>query len=119
MTIDHTDYQFIFGAGKWIGGETTKPGPDLFRSARSHLAGLPPNRVLGFYCWKDANTVELGLHYIESPHTEKITCRIEQNNILVDIWQSNTPSKMRMVLKGEISHSISKNTLKTAKIGEN
>jgi hypothetical protein len=108
MTIDHNVYQVTFGAGKWIGGETTKPGPDLFRNARSHMAGLPPNRVLGCYCWKDPNTVELVLRYIESPHSEKLTCKLDQDKILVDIWQSNTPMEKRQMMKGEISRSFSK-----------
>jgi CubicO group peptidase (beta-lactamase class C family) len=108
MTLDHTDYKFTLGAGKWIGGETTKPGPDLFQDARSHSKGLSHNRIVGCYSWKDDKTLELVVRYIESPHTEKITCRFEQNEIFVDIWQSNTPLKKRIVLKGEISRSSQK-----------
>jgi CubicO group peptidase (beta-lactamase class C family) len=108
LTIDHAGYMFTFGAGNWIGGETTKPGPDLFRSARSHMAGFPPNRILGCYSWKDANTVELVLRYIESPHTEKITCRLDQDKILVDIWHSNTPLEKRQTMIGEVRRSFSK-----------
>ena len=119
MTIDHADYKFAFGAGKWIAGETTKPGPDLFKSALFHTKGMLPCKVIGCYSWKDNNTLELVLRYIESPHTEKITCKIQQNYMLVEFWQSNTPSKKSLVSKGEIGRSLSKGTQKTATIGKN
>ena len=119
MTIDQTDYKFTLGAGRWIGGETTKPGPDLFQSALSHTTGLLPFRVIGCYSWKDSKTLELVIRYIESPHMEKITCRLEQNKILVDLWHSNTPLKKQQTLKGEILSSLSKSNLKTGKIGKN
>ena len=104
MTIDHAVYNFALGAGNWISGETTKPGPDLFPGNRFHRAELPPRRVVGCYTWKENNILELTLRYIESPHTEKITCKFEQNSMLVDIRQSNTPSVKRAVLKGAINH---------------
>jgi len=119
MTTDHSDYKFALGAGHWIAGETKKPGPDLFKSALSHTTGLLPCRVVGCYSWKNNNTLELVLRYIESPHTEKITCKLEQNSMLVDIWQSNTPSDKIPILKGKISHSLSKEAQKTATIGKN
>ena len=84
-----TDYNLTFEAGKWIGGETSLPGPNLLKLAKSHNVGFPPEKVFGCFTWKDENTLELVLRYIESPHTEKITCRFDGKKIAVDIQYSN------------------------------
>jgi CubicO group peptidase (beta-lactamase class C family) len=101
MKIDNINYHFTFGAGKWITGETTKPGPNLLSRAKAHFAGLPPPKVAGCYGWKDSNTLELVLRYIESPHKETITCRFDQNKIAIDIKNSNSPSNNQNLLEGK------------------
>ena len=89
LNSGNTDYNLAFGAGKWIGGETTLPGPNLLELAKAHNAGFPPEIVFGCFTWKDENTLELVLRYIESPHSEKITCRFDGKKIAVDIQYSN------------------------------
>jgi hypothetical protein len=42
------------------------------------------------------------LRYIESPHTEAITCHFDQNKILVEIQNSFQPAA-KQVLKGELT----------------
>jgi len=79
MMIDSNRYDFSFGSGQWIPGETTLHGPNLLLLAKAHFVGLPPAKVVGSFCWKDENTLELVLRYIESPHTETITCRFDKN----------------------------------------
>ncbi len=91
LKVNGASHTFTLGAGKWINGETVKPGPNLLRLARAHLSGLPPSKVAGCYYWKDENTLELILRYIESPHTEKITCRFDGEKIFVDIRYSHAP----------------------------
>jgi hypothetical protein len=91
LNADKKEYLFTFGAGKWISGETTLPGPNLLGLAKGHNVGLPPEKVAGCFTWKDDNTLELVLRYIESPHTERITCRFNGKKIAVDTQFSNTP----------------------------
>ncbi len=100
MKIDKIDYTLTFGAGKWITGTTTKPGPNLL-NAKAHFVGLPSSKVVGCYSWIDFNTLELVLRYIESPHRETIICKFDQKKILVDIQQSNSPSNNQALLEGE------------------
>jgi CubicO group peptidase (beta-lactamase class C family) len=102
LRADNKDYSLTFGAGRWIDGETTLPGPNLFLQAKAHHAGLPPEKVTGCYSWKDEHTIELTLRYIESPHTGKITCRFDRKKISVDIQFSNASGAHQPLLTGEM-----------------
>ena len=82
------NYSFSFGANAWQKGETTLPGPYLVSAARNNLAGLPTFQVAGEYTWLDANTLELVLRYIESPHTETLLCRFEGDKLTVNVIRS-------------------------------
>ena len=88
LNSGNKDYNLTFGAGKWIGGETSLPGPNLLKLAKAHNVGFPPEKVFCCFTWKDENTLELVLRYIESPHSEKITCRFDGKNLSVDIQYS-------------------------------
>ncbi len=100
MTTGSDTYNFTFGKGQWAGGETTLHGPNLLLRAKAHDAGLPPARVAGSFGWKDEKTLVLVLRYIESPHTETITCRFEGNKISVGFHFSNDPGFNPPELKG-------------------
>ncbi|MEP6597409.1 MAG: serine hydrolase [Ginsengibacter sp.] len=102
LKTDTAVYQLAFGAGMWQSGETTKHGPSLVGAAKASFVGLPPLKVVGAYSWKDENTLELALRYIESPHTEKITCHFDGNNISVDIENSFDYGKKKITLKGKL-----------------
>ena len=66
-------YPLSFGNGEWVFGETSKPGPNLTDKAINHFATLSSEKVAGSYTWKNPNTIELTLRYIESPHHELYT----------------------------------------------
>ncbi len=100
LVADSTEYPLLFGAGKWQSGETTKRGPYLVAGAKASYVGLPPLKVAGSYTWKDKQTLELTLRYIESPHTEKWICRFLENNISVDIENSMDAGKTKLKLQG-------------------
>jgi hypothetical protein len=101
MMFDSASYNFSFGSGQWITGETTLPGPNLLLLAKAHFVGLPPaRRVAGSFGWKDEKTLELVLRYIESPHTETITCRFDKNKVSVDFRNSYAPENIQPELKG-------------------
>lgn len=101
LMIDSASYNFSFGSEQWITGETTLTGPNLLLLAKAHFAGLPPaRRVAGSYGWKDEKTLELMLRYIESPHTEIITCRFDNEKISVGFRNSYAPDNIQPELKG-------------------
>ncbi len=103
LKTDMATYKLGFSSTKWETGETTKPGPYLLAKAKARFVGLPPFKVAGHYNWKDKNTLEMTLRYIESPHTEKIICHFNTNKILVDFQNSISQSNKEETLKGELS----------------
>jgi CubicO group peptidase (beta-lactamase class C family) len=102
MDIGNTRYDFRFGAGTWINGETDRIGPDLFYGAKSHNAGLNPFKVVGSYGWKDQRTLILELRYIESPHRETFICRFKGKKVRMELVPSNNPENGRRIVKGKI-----------------
>jgi CubicO group peptidase (beta-lactamase class C family) len=102
LHADTSTFKIGFSPTNWLTGTTTKVGPYLLARAKARLTGLPPFKVAGHYNWKDENTLELILRYIESPHTEKITCHFNQNKISVDFESSINKNKDTIV--GEISN---------------
>ena len=96
-------YPIRFAANNWQKGETTMKGPYLVSGARNSLAGLPPFKVAAEYTWIDANTLELVLRFIESPHTQTMLCGFEGDDITVDMKRSfNTGAPDAVItLKGK------------------
>lgn len=103
IQIDSAKYNFSLGYGQWVQGETSLLGPDLLLQAKAHFAGLPPAKVEGSFGWKDENTLEMVLRYIESPHTETITCRFDKNKLSVDFHYSNMPGNNQPEIRGVLS----------------
>jgi hypothetical protein len=102
LVINSKMYDLVFGAGHWAKGETSLQGPDLLTAALGHFVGLPPSKVAGNFEWKDGNTLELVLRYIESPHSESITCTFDNNKTSVVFKYSNQPGNIQAHLKGTI-----------------
>jgi CubicO group peptidase (beta-lactamase class C family) len=82
------EYPVTFAANNWQPGETKLKGPYLVSGAKNNLTGLPHFKVAAEYTWLDANTLELVLRYIESPHTQKMLCHFDGDNITVDVSNS-------------------------------
>jgi CubicO group peptidase (beta-lactamase class C family) len=101
-TDDDVAYNLTFGAGNWQTGETARPGPYLVSGAKAALTGLPPFKVAGCYTWKDDHTLELTLRYIESPHTERITCHFDQKDITVNFISSFNPLARGPEIRGSM-----------------
>jgi CubicO group peptidase (beta-lactamase class C family) len=95
-------YSLNFGQGKWVKGVTGRLGPSLVGKVKGHFKGLPPSQVAGSYSWKDPNTLEMLLRYIDSPHTETMTFHFDQNRVSVDIRYSFVAEVQIGALKGEI-----------------
>jgi CubicO group peptidase (beta-lactamase class C family) len=102
MKIDTATYNFSLGSGKWIEGTTLMLGPSLFLQAKAHYAGFPADKVVGSYGWKDQNTLELVIRYIDTPHTETINCKFDKNKITVEFAYSNMPGSVQPKIIGAI-----------------
>jgi hypothetical protein len=104
IRTDTATYDIQFGNGEWMPGVTNKKGPSLVARARGHFAGLPPPKIASSYQWKDDNTLELKIRYIESPHTEIIVCHFDGNNMTADFGNSfdKNPANKKPLLKGSM-----------------
>ena len=104
MMISSKSYDFSLGSGQWISGETALLGPNLLLHAKAHFVGLPPAKVAGSFGWQDEKTLNLVLHYVESPHTETITCRFDDNKVSVDFHYSNEPKNDKPAIQGIVKN---------------
>jgi CubicO group peptidase (beta-lactamase class C family) len=84
MKTDTASFDLAFGSGKWEFGETLRHGPSIFATAVNSLNGLPPFKIAGAYTWKEDQSLELTLRYIESVHNETMSFRFEDNKVFVD-----------------------------------
>jgi hypothetical protein len=103
LKIGADTFQLAFGSGKWAFGQTTKLPPALTRQAKGYFVGLPASKVAGAYRWKDDNTLELTLRYLESPHAEMYTCHFEKGNNSLEYHTSN--NNQTLVFKGVLAQN--------------
>jgi CubicO group peptidase (beta-lactamase class C family) len=101
IKTDNNNYPINFGEDKWIKGTTTRFGPSLVGVMKHHFVGLPPSQVAGIYTWKDKNTLEMQLRYIDSPHSEKMIFHFDTNKVSIDYFQSFDFNTKKLVLEGE------------------
>lgn len=98
-------HKLPFGLGRWREGET-------------NLSGTPPRLVGGFNstkgtmfktacagAWKDDNTFEMMVRYIETPHHDTITCKFDDDKVEISFMNSiaalgPNPKDSRPILKG-------------------
>lgn len=97
---DKGSWPFSFGDGQWTRGTTGRPGPTLTSRAVNDQSGLSPFAMAGSYHWKDENTLELVLRYIESPHRETMICRFDGNNVRIEDSYSFDYGKAPVILTG-------------------
>jgi hypothetical protein len=71
----------------------TKYGPYLVAGALHNRVNSGPFKVAGAYTFRDNNTIEFILRYIESPHTETYRIKLDGDKITLDdesIFNRNT-----------------------------
>jgi CubicO group peptidase (beta-lactamase class C family) len=98
---DSATYTLNFANGKWLAGQTDMQGPGLVTAAREDFSILVPYKVVGSYGWNDSRDLQLKLRYIESPHTETITCHFNGKELNADVEYSFNYGKNKVVLHGE------------------
>lgn len=98
-TDTSASYTIPFAAKGWQLSQTAKPGPSLTGGAIENRAMIYPAKVAAAYTWKDANTLQLTLRYIESPHTETFLCHADGNGVMVEEQRSNDFGSAKVVMK--------------------
>ena len=106
LKTDSVTHRIPFGFGKLELSETTKFGPYLVARAKANRVGLPTSKVAGSYDWKDEKTLEMTLRYIESPHTETITCTFEDEKVSVDFQNIFNKNQKRKISKGIVGKEL-------------
>jgi hypothetical protein len=101
IQTDTTRYQVAFGAGKWQTAETRMPEPALTAGMIANTSMIYPAKIAASYTWRDANTLELVLRYIESPHRETFACHFQDNKLSMDVARSFDFGKNKMVIEAE------------------
>jgi CubicO group peptidase (beta-lactamase class C family) len=96
IEADGKEYRHEFGAGKWIEDQTDRPGPSLTGPVKI----TDTYKVAGAYSWKNSNTLELVLRYIESPHHETFTCKFDGNNLTMSVAPSQAFGRSSIEMKG-------------------
>jgi CubicO group peptidase (beta-lactamase class C family) len=100
MRKDSATYRFNFDSGKWLPGETAMQGPGLVAQAKEDFSLLQPYKIDASYGWLDNNTLQLKLRYIESPHTETITCHLNGKLLNTTVEYSFTYGHNKIELTG-------------------
>jgi Beta-lactamase len=100
MNTGSDTYNLFYGAGFWKTGQTNKSGPSLFSYAKVNYALLSPYKVAAHFFWKDEQTLVMEMRYVESPHTETVTCHFEGKNITLDIAYSLNFGTKKIILTG-------------------
>src|SRR5689334_12224247 len=98
---DTAKYQVAFGAGHWKAAETYMPQPALTAGMIENNSMIYPAKINGAYTWRDVNTLELVLRYIESPHTETFTCRFNRNKLTIEAARSFDYGRTKTVIEAE------------------
>ncbi|HKB45729.1 MAG TPA: serine hydrolase, partial [Chitinophagaceae bacterium] len=99
---DTATWQIDFGAGKWQPAKTNMPEPALTSALIENNRVIYPAKITGSYTWKDANTLELILRYIESPHTEIFTCHFQDNKLIIEAAKSFEYGKNKIVIEAKL-----------------
>jgi hypothetical protein len=98
---DTASYQIAFGAGKWQPAETNMPQPALTGGMIENNSMIYPAKINGAYTWTDANTLVLVLRYIESPHSETLTCHFNGNKLTIEAARSFDYGRTKTVIEAE------------------
>ena len=93
-------YPIQFASGKWQSSETSMPGPSLTAGAIENRSMIFPAKITGSYTWKDANTLQLVLRYIESPHTAYFKVTFNDDKISIEETNSFDYGKKKMIIEG-------------------
>jgi CubicO group peptidase (beta-lactamase class C family) len=102
FTYEDATHAIPLGKDDWAHSETRRHGPYLVARAKNKLEGLPPFKTASACTWQDEHTLVLTLRYIESPHTETLSCVFDDEGITVDSRNSFSSTPPSPTLKGAL-----------------
>jgi CubicO group peptidase (beta-lactamase class C family) len=102
LSSDNNSYDLTLGSGRWIMGHTSLKGPNLLLGAKGHLEGIPAVEIAGTFSWKDENTLEVILRYIESPHHQTLVLKFDKDRVKLELQNSQDFGKKIYELKGKV-----------------
>ena len=76
-------HNLVLGKTKWIKNSTPRKGPNLAGGAKNNQEGLAPFEVQGSCSRISDKELLLAIKYIEGPHTEKILCTFNDNDLTI------------------------------------
>jgi CubicO group peptidase (beta-lactamase class C family) len=97
---DNRRETMAFGHGNWLTGASRLSGPALLRNVMQHGVDEDPWKFAGMYRWKDAKTLELTHHYLETPHSAITTCTFEGDHVEVVIHNSSKGTDQDVKISG-------------------
>jgi CubicO group peptidase (beta-lactamase class C family) len=103
----HDEYPIACGVEKWQRGETALPGtPPRLLSGGAPKPGTK-HKLAASGTWKDENTFEMMLRYIETPHHDTVTCQFDADKVKISFLSSIAamhpkPDDKRPVLHGQM-----------------
>ncbi len=99
--VDSANYNINFETGRWVPDETYMQGIGLLTKAKENFSLLLPYAVEGSFGWKDEQTLQLKLRYIESPHTETFTFHLDGEQLNAEVENSFDFGSKKLELQGE------------------
>ena len=102
---DQGSHQVTCGVNRWVESETTFSTIPL-KLVATPVPGETKTRVAGSGTWQDANTFVMTLRYIETAHSDTISCKFGENTLTVDFASSlskiNKTKDPRPELQGKV-----------------
>ncbi len=106
---DGGDHQVTCGLNRWTEGDTTFSTLPL-KLVNTPVPGETHTRVAGSGTWRDANTFVMTWRFIETAHSDTITCRFEGDSVAVDFESSlskiNKTKDKRPALQGKAQAGV-------------
>ena len=99
--VDSATYNINFETGRWVQDETYMQGIGLLTKAKENFSLLLPYAVEGSFGWKDEQTLQLKLRYIESPHTETFIFHLNGEQLNAEVENSFDFGSKKLELQGE------------------
>ncbi len=106
IRTDSTNDEIDFTSGDWAADTTSRHGPYLLGAAKARFIGLPAFQTRGNYEWKNGNTLELKLRYVESPHSEYMNFQFDKDNVVINARTSLDPHGKTTTIKGKIADDL-------------
>lgn len=78
------------GFGTWIKGDMALPGTPPRLIAGGKAKATPRSKIAAAAAWEDAQTLVMTWRYYETPHSDKVTCRFEGDQVTITFLNSIT-----------------------------